>query len=259
MVLSIDGARALSRDESEIMPVPTFMLPGQAAAPDGPADLTMMYVLHHAFRRDLDDFVAAAGRLPIDDHDAWRRLSERWTTFGVLLHDHHTKEDNYLWPLLIDKANRADDQAALAVLADMEAEHASIDPLLVSVTAALQRLTEHAVEEERATLVAALVSTRENLGDHLSHEERDAIAILQQHVGGQEWADLEAKKFCGGMSFAQVRVLVPWAYKGLSADATTHLNKTAGPPFQLINRLGRRKFLRADAAAFGDTDTAGSK
>lgn len=46
-------------------PVP-LMLPGQAAAPEGPADLTMMYVLHHAFRRDLDDFVEAAGRLAVD-------------------------------------------------------------------------------------------------------------------------------------------------------------------------------------------------
>src|SRR4051794_29381499 len=101
------------------MSVP-LLLPGQAAAPEGPADLTMMYVLHHAFRRDLDDFVAAAGRLPISDRDAWRRLSERWRTFGILLHDHHAKEDDYLWPLLVEKATTADDQAALTVLAEME-------------------------------------------------------------------------------------------------------------------------------------------
>ena len=28
-------------------------LPGQTAAPDGPVDMTIMYVMHHAFRRDL--------------------------------------------------------------------------------------------------------------------------------------------------------------------------------------------------------------
>ncbi|MFI5426693.1 hemerythrin domain-containing protein [Aeromicrobium sp. UC242_57] len=237
------------------MSVPTtpapLMLPGQAAAPEGPADLTMMYVLHHAFRRDLDDFVDAAGRLPIGDREAWRRLADRWATFGVLLHDHHTKEDKYLWPLLIAKATRADDHAALDVLAEMEAEHASIDPLLASVSDTLQRLVEADDEEARAALVVALARTRENLGGHLSHEERDAIAILQRHVGGAEWAELEAKKFRGGMTFAQVRVLVPWAYKGLSAEATAHVDKTAGPPFRLINRLGRKKFLRSDSAAFG--------
>lgn len=239
------------------MSVP-LLLPGQAAAPEGSADLTMMYVLHHAFRRDLDDFVAAAGRLPIADRAAWSRLSERWRTFGILLHDHHAKEDDYLWPLLIDKATAADDQEALKVLAQMEAEHAHIDPLLAAVRHALQRLVDVADEQTRSELVLALAKTRQHLGDHLCHEERDAIAILQQYVGGDEWAELEAKKFRGGMSFAQIKILVPWAYKGLSPEATAHLNDTAGPPFRLINWLSRQKFLRSDAEAFGPAAVSGT-
>lgn len=231
--------------------MPVFMLPGQAAAPEGSADLTMMYVLHHAFRRDLDDFLAAAERLPIDDRAAWRRLEDRWRTFGELLHDHHTKEDDHLWPLLIAKSSAAGDLAALATLDQMEREHESIDPLLNAVTAELVRLSSAADEDARAALLARLDDTRQNLGDHLSHEERDAIAILQRYVPGEEWAELEAKKFRGGMTFAQVRVLVPWAYKGLSREATAHVDKTAGLPFRIIHRLNRAKFARADAAAFG--------
>ena len=34
-------------------------LPGQAAAPEGPVDMQTMYLMHHAFRRDLDSFAAA--------------------------------------------------------------------------------------------------------------------------------------------------------------------------------------------------------
>ena len=30
-----------------------LLLAGQAAAPDGPVDLTMMWAMHHGFRRDL--------------------------------------------------------------------------------------------------------------------------------------------------------------------------------------------------------------
>lgn len=227
------------------------MLPGQAAAPEGPADLTMMYVLHHAFRRDLDDFVDAAGRLPIDDRAAWRRLEARWRTFGELLHDHHTKEDEHLWPLLFDKTTSASDLPALATLADMESEHEGIEPLLTGVTAELVRLSSVGDEDSRAALVARLVDTRQNLGDHLAHEERDAIAILQRYVGRDEWAELEAKEFRGGMSFAQVKVLVPWAYKGLPPEAKAHVDRTAGPPFRLIHRFTRATFLRNEAAAFG--------
>jgi hypothetical protein len=138
-----------------------------------------------------------------------------------------------------------------AALDQREAEHESIDPLLAAVTAAFELMAQSPTEDVRATLIARLAETRQNLGDHLAHEERDAIAVMQSHVSGEEWADLEAKKFRGGLTFAQVKVLVPWAYKGLDAEATTHLNKTAGPPFRLIHRLNRKKFLRADAAAFG--------
>lgn len=229
----------------------TLMLPGQAAAPEGPADLTMMYVLHHAFRRDLDDFVEAAGRLPVDDRAAWQRLEARWQTFGMLLHDHHHKEDDHLWPLLTAKATRAGDLAALATLAEMAAEHERIDPLLGSVTEGLARLAARADDDARAALVGSLVAARQDLGDHLAHEESDAIAILQRYVPGEEWAALEAEKFRGGLSLAQIRILVPWAYKGLSPDAKDHLDRTAGAPFRIMHRLTARKFARAETAAFG--------
>jgi hypothetical protein len=42
-----------------------LVLPGQTAAPDGPVDMRNMYVMHHAFRRDLDAFVEACRRTPV--------------------------------------------------------------------------------------------------------------------------------------------------------------------------------------------------
>jgi hypothetical protein len=36
--------------------------PDQAAAPEGPVDMIMMYVLHHAFRCDLAAFAADGAR-----------------------------------------------------------------------------------------------------------------------------------------------------------------------------------------------------
>ena len=45
-------------------------LPGQAAAPAGPVDMTAMFVMHWAFRRDLDRFAAAVIRTPVEDRAA---------------------------------------------------------------------------------------------------------------------------------------------------------------------------------------------
>ena len=50
-------------------------LPGQTAAPEGPVDMYMMYVMHHAFRRDLTKLAAAAQCTPVGDRIAWRMLA----------------------------------------------------------------------------------------------------------------------------------------------------------------------------------------
>src|SRR5436305_12157744 len=84
-------------------------LPGQAAAPDGPIELSGMFLMHHAFRRDLVAFTSAATRTPLGDRSTWKALSKRWGRFGKVLHKHHTAEDAGLWPLLLERVRRAGD------------------------------------------------------------------------------------------------------------------------------------------------------
>ena len=75
-------------------------LPGQAAAPDGPIDVSTMYFMHFGFRRDLDAF-ATASRTPVTDRARWRALRDRWAKFALVLQHHHTVEDEALWPKLV--------------------------------------------------------------------------------------------------------------------------------------------------------------
>ena len=76
-------------------------LPGQTAAHAGPVDMTMMYVMHHAFRRDLAVLSAAAAVTPATDRRAWVALADRWALFAQALHLHHSGEDRGLWPRLL--------------------------------------------------------------------------------------------------------------------------------------------------------------
>ena len=55
-----------------------ILLSGQAAAPEGPLDMWMMYVTHHAYRRDLAKFCAAAQATPAGARRSWRALLARW-------------------------------------------------------------------------------------------------------------------------------------------------------------------------------------
>jgi hemerythrin-like domain-containing protein len=188
--------------------VPQQLLPGQAAAPDGPIDMIGMYVLHHAFRRDLDRFLRAVPATPAADRDAWRRLADRWEWFAFVLHHHHTAEDDGLWPPLVERVQRAGDTAGLAVLDAMEAEHAEIDPLLAACRAGFQRLTVAPDADAKAALEVRLVATRRILDAHLGHEERDAIPLVQRHIDPGLWSRLEQEHFSAGYTFGQtVRVL----------------------------------------------------
>ncbi|WP_110206206.1 hemerythrin domain-containing protein [Nocardioides daejeonensis] len=228
-----------------------ILLPGQAAAPPGPADLTMMYVLHHAFRRDLRDFRRAAEGTSPEDGNAWRRLRDRWQLFTTELHLHHTKEDEILWPLLTERARAADDVESLRVLQEMEDEHAVLDPLLTSCDAGFAALAGGADEDVRNDLRDDLAELEAALGRHLGHEESEAVPIVQRYVPGEEWEVVEREKFRGRPSVGHARRFLPWIFKGLSAEAAERVAAIGGPGMRLLLASARRGFARREAELFG--------
>jgi iron-sulfur cluster repair protein YtfE (RIC family) len=225
-----------------------FLLPGQAAAPDGPVDLTVMYAIHHGFRRDLGDFVAAVERLGSRDTSRGAALAGRWGLFERILHNHHTEEDELVWPLIRARATQAGDRDALDLLDEMEAEHEAIDPLLAACAAGFNALAarHHTVRDH---LAENLRDLREHLDAHLAHEERDAIAVLQRHVTAALWKPVD-QQLRRRTPPRDALLLVPWVYKGLDDRARSVLSGHAGPIFGVLGRLGARRFRRLDAAAF---------
>src|SRR3954447_4532430 len=165
---------------------PQVTFPGQAAAPHGPCDLLPMFLMHHAFRRDLRMFSAAAAATPLEDRATWRALESRWRGFARILHHHHSGEDRLLWPLLLARVDAAGDAAGRATLEAMEAEHGEIDPLLSRCAEGLARLAAVPDADARAALVVRLSATQERLGAHLGHEERDAMVLLQRTITPEE-------------------------------------------------------------------------
>lgn len=223
-------------------------LPGQTAAHPGPVDMTMMYVMHHAFRRDLAAFAEAAGRTPATDRRAWAAMARRWEVFASALHHHHSGEDAGLWPALMERA----DEAGREVLDAMEAEHAEIDPILEACAAGFRRMAEGADEDARRALAVRLVDAKERLGEHMRHEETEAIPLIQQLLTNEEWEAIGKEHFDKGVSFRQVLRLVPWAAHELPDDVLQMLfERPGGAVHKLVLRLTRRSFERLERAAFG--------
>lgn len=232
---------------SHSTPRAQITLAGQTATPPGPLDMSAMYLMHHAFRRDLDAFVAAVNATPVEDRACWAALAGRWAVFAEFLHHHHSGEDAGLWPALLARVG-ADDRRTLVA---MEAEHAQIDPLLAACDAGFRALAEHPDHDVRAALAVRLVAGRERLAEHLRHEESEAIPLLQRHLTSQEWDALQTEHFRATLPWRRLRVLVPWALEGVPADVRRHL--FAGPgggPHRILWQLTRRGFARRSRLAF---------
>lgn len=223
-------------------------LPGQAAAAEGPVDMHMMYVAHHAFRRDLGRFVRAVDVTPVAERGTWQALHRRWRLFGEILHHHHSGEDAGLWPAL--RARASEEQ--LAVLDEMEAEHDGIDPLLEACGRAFEELAAAADDETRARLRELVARVRERLSDHLAHEETRAIPIIQDLLTDAEFQAIDEEYFRkrGNPSIRRIALVVAWGLHDLPDDARSRLLAQGGAPLRLVWWIARRGFARLEREAF---------
>lgn len=224
-------------------------LPGQAHTAEGPHDQTGMYVMHHAFRRDLDDFVAAVRNTPLGEAETWQALGRRWATFDEILHHHHQIEDASIWPVLLAHADAAGSAEDRATLEAMEAEHSVIDPALAGCRTGFADLLGHPCAEHRDALESRLSALRESLAEHLRHEEADALPLLQRTMTVEEWA--AAEKYAGkAYPKRMLAFLVPWGMDRLPVDARDRMLSELGPVYGLMYRLTRGRYERRQRAAF---------
>ncbi|MEZ0577275.1 hemerythrin domain-containing protein [Nocardioides sp. MH1] len=224
-----------------------LMLPGQTAAPGGPIDMRNMYLMHHAFRRDLRKFGAAVPRTPVDDRATWVALAARWERFAEVLHKHHSGEDAGIWPFLLERAHPSERQTLLA----MDAEHEKIDPLLQSCGEGFAALAAAGTPELRAALAVRLAEARQLLAEHLKHEETEAMVILQRHMTPEDWERIEKEHFQAKPALGELLYVVPWIADELPAPVIAAVLKDEGLPMRVVNWLGARlAFRRLDRAAF---------
>ena len=166
-------------------------LPGQTHVAEGPLDHTGMYVMHHAFRRDLARFAAAATATPLGEPDTWAALSARWDRFTHVLHEHHHAEDTHYWPVLHAAVSARGTDADRAEVTAMSDEHAEIDPALTALTIAWRAMADHPCDDHRHALEIRLAGLRELLGAHLEHEETVVLPLVQRVMTQDEMAGVE--------------------------------------------------------------------
>ena len=229
-----------------------LLLPGQAAAPDGPVDLTVMFTMHRGFRRDLENFARAVASTPLDDAATWGALAIRWALFARILHGHHAGEDAGIWPLLLDRVDAAGDADGRATLEAMAAEHSVIDPLLDACAAGFRRMAVTPGAATRDALAQQVTAARNHLGEHLAHEERDAMTLVQRYLTQDEWQRVSVEYFDKALTTGELLGLAAWVLHELPDEALDRMRKEPKvPPLLLAWRLVlRRPFERRERRAF---------
>lgn len=228
---------------------PQLTLPRQAHTAEGPHDQTGMYVMHHALRRDFVRFTAAVESTPVSERDVWVALERRWVAMADVLHHHHSAEDAHLWPLLLSHAEADGDEEGVALLADMEAEHADVDPALHHVREAFAAMAQHPCADHRNALEIRLAAAHELLLDHLAHEETYALPMLQRTLSVEENTAFE-KAVEKAYPVSSIPFVLPWAMDGLPADVRERMMESTPPGYGLLLRLFRPRFERGDRRAF---------
>ncbi len=228
---------------------PQLTLPRQSHTAEGPHDQTGMYVMHHAFRRDLENFVRAVQNTPSSEHEVWTALERRWLRMAEVLHHHHTIEDASLWPVLRSHAEEAGAEQDLQMLEDMEAEHEVIDPGLAACREAFGAMSGHPCEDHRHALEIRLGALRERRWEHLAHEEGQALPMLQRTLSVEENRAFE-RAAERGYPLRMLPFLLPWAMDEVPDKARERLFEQTPPGYGLLLRLLRPRFERAERKAF---------
>lgn len=183
-------------------------------------DMSMMFAMHDALRRELVQVARIASRT--DDHPGQQlRAALGWELFKKFLLVHHQSEDDILWPAL--RTNAAGQPSRLALADALEAEHAVIGPLLTAIDAAAA--DPHYGYQRFGDIVDELIT---KLTAHLAHEETDGLPLIDASLTEQQWqhfAQVHAERIAG-----DAPTYMPWLLNGASPQTLDAVLGKFPPP-----------------------------
>ncbi|MDT5067305.1 MAG: hypothetical protein QOK02_3460 [Mycobacterium sp.] len=188
-------------------------------------DVTMMYAVHNAFRRDLSRMRSATADL---NKPAVRKaMTTCWHTFYRYLSIHHTAEDEALWPPMRKKLGGH--EQAERLLGQMVDEHSALDPLLEEIDNALR-------QGQSARLDSLFVELTDVLGNHFEHEETAALPLVRQTLSTREWDAFGADQR-RRIGFRGAAWFFPWLLDEAPQDIRDFVLSLVPPPVRLVNRM----------------------
>jgi hemerythrin-like domain-containing protein len=141
-----------------------------------------MVIVHRVFRKELGMLPGLVTGVADGDRRRARTLGRHYRFVTQVLHDHHTYEDDHLWPVLLQRC-----PMDAELINRMEAQHERVATLIESLPAAWAEFEREADPSSRARLAEALTELSAALDEHLHDEEAFLLPIMEEHLTVAEW------------------------------------------------------------------------
>jgi hemerythrin-like domain-containing protein len=209
---------------------------GHVLALDAPADTRMMGIVHSALRRDLIRVSMVLGTPQAAEPARRAALAEHLLWMMDFLHDHHSGEDEGLYPLV-----KRRNPGSAELVERMDADHGAIAPAIDALTAAAKHHLADPTSPDSA-LRQAVDGLRTVLLPHLEREEREMMPVVSASITEREWRAWDQQFNLKPKGLTALAEQGHWVLDGLDDESSEHVAHLVPPVprFILLKLLGGR-------------------
>lgn len=211
-----------------------------------PPDLTGFSVVHRAMLEDVRRlakittvFAAAPATLTRARASA---MSKYVGELAAEIHHHHSREDDIIWPVILDCAG------ASADLLPFTDDHRVLAPILDRAAAAAVGLRRDAARHI-GELAVSIAELDQLLHDHIPDEEAEVFPLIRRFVPAHVWRDTE-RRMSKGVPPGHIPWLMGWIDRFATEQERRHIRTTAPTIFVLVLAIGRTRFASLERKVF---------
>lgn len=197
-------------------------------------------VVHVALRRELRLVGSAITSVRDGDTDRSTVVGRYLELVLRMLHDHHSLEDDLVWPPLRERAGAE----VLPLVELMECQHELIHDVMERITVLRVAWQRSADASTREVLATSIDELRSVLDEHLDLEEREVLWRAEQHLSAAEWDVIGATAAAAHTGKERALVLGTLQYEGDPEVVASMLAGAPAPVRYVVPRLARRAYRR---------------
>jgi hypothetical protein len=224
---------------------------GHAIPLDAPADTRMMGIVHSALRRDLVRLGIVLGTAQAAEPARRTALAEHLLWMMDFLHDHHSAEDDGLYPLVTRRNPTSAD-----LVERMDTDHNAIAPAITALTAAAKHHLADPASPD-STLQLAIDRLRAVLLPHLEREEQEMMPVVSASITEGEWRAWDEQFNLKPKGLTALAEQGHWVLDGLDDQSSAHVKHLVPPiPRFILIKLLARHYRRKRATLWNGTQAA---